>query len=229
MKCTTIFLLLVVNVACGTLPDREGSDDDARTAVIHAVTEAERERLRKMFGMANEVGTADDWIDVIVDAEIVEVGGVRFYLARNDRVDPPVNYAIARTLTGTLFKLGGFDNRESEFDRLIRELAVTHSVSDPRDAVGLSDAYFQFVEQWTPGIPEERHATPLLRRQSIPCIEHSDNFAFVKEEDDGTRVVAVLFDSPSGRVECVEVTLSLARGFSVVRRTVLVARSRTEL
>lgn len=221
-------LVLAMNVACGTLPDRKTADGDIRAAVVRAVSEAERERLRKTLGLSAEVATLDAWIEVSVGRSDFEVNGVRFYHARNDQVDPPVNYVVARTVTGELFKLGGFDDREGEFKRLIRELMANHAVPDPPDAAGLTDAYFEFVLFWTPGIPEKRDATPLLRRQSESCVGFRDKYASVEKEENAYRVTAILSDAPSGGVECVEVLLSRAHGFEVVGRTVLVAHSRTD-
>ncbi|HEX8152348.1 MAG TPA: hypothetical protein VF698_04440 [Thermoanaerobaculia bacterium] len=213
----------IFQTACVTRSSSPQIDPARRTQVVERVADAERQRLRRALGTAD--GNAlDPWIDVVIEEETVGVAGVRFYRARNDRTDPPVRYIVARTDNGSWFRLGGFEDRVEQFNLLTRELGESGAIAEDKTAIALVDAYFEFVEQWTPGITERRIGAP--RGQAADCA-NSDRPSVVMEGDK-RRVSAVVFDQPSGHVECVEVAVSRA-GFEVLRRIGLVDGQRIEL
>jgi hypothetical protein len=230
VAAVAVLLLASVSVACVTTPQQRPVDPALRAEIVRVVVEAERKRLQATLPaetVSHGLAALDKWINVVVDDEpVVGVAGVAFHVARNEQIDPPVGYVVAQAPSGELFRLAGFDERRAQFDRLVGVVLLNRSLADT-EAVDLADAYFQFVEQWTPGIPDRWDRTGSVVSSAAACA--NNRRATVQRVPEGYSITALVFDSRSGRLECVNVVMSSLDGLEIVRRTTLVDRRHIDL
>jgi len=199
-----------------------------RTMIHKIVTNAERERIRRMQGATPE---DSDIIIRVEESAVKELMGFRFFRGYDVQFDPAWIYIVALDASGQVFRVRGFETNEYA-DITQRWVSSVPTIADD-EAFLVVNGYFELVEQWSPGIvktPQEIEAVKnAIAANSVEEHTSSDFMPAgprIMRSDGSLIVVATVFDAGSLRTECVEVILSEDGGLEVASRFVVIDQPR---